>query len=561
MLLYALIFFYTFILAIIWYIFQFADVNSIGLNGVLSRFLLKTCPTLFSESIINICGHGVNDAIFGVYDYCINKKNPILQIFYLILLNGSYILWLVFGQPLLPVLYVSELHSYIALIGLMACLWSFFIACTVKPGIITLQTQRYFAHRDYDDLLYTPGAVCRTCQTIKVPRSKHCSLCNHCVACFDHHCVWLNQCVGEHNYRYFLLFLVVNISFYSYATIVLGMMLWSIIVEQQLLTATFMNPYTRQEFKATYTMIARFLLYNNGALILILMLAAIMGFALSLFLGYHLYLISIANTTNEAFKWSQIRAVYNRILKAHNVYVANGGIAKSLSSGDFTQETETSKGEKEQNSSQDKPTEEEEEEEASCRRRNGSEEKREKGEEEREKAEKEEEVTEYSSHDMRENQKQRKGIQEDSESEDSSDETHVGCVSVTSPPPPTSSGNSSIMTAAKHTPPDPAYHPGPFPVNIYNKGFVRNFWEILFPLSLIREVEGAASASGAGAVVSSRVEDSDDSRKREKQIDGSKVKSERSIRYRRGEEQSKHIENQNNDSHVQLRNNNRKKKI
>jgi palmitoyltransferase len=40
------------------------------------------------------------------------------------------------------------------------------------------------------------------------PRTKHCSVCNKCVERFDHHCKWLNHCVGSRNYVAFIVCVV-----------------------------------------------------------------------------------------------------------------------------------------------------------------------------------------------------------------------------------------------------------------------------------------------------------------------------------------------------------------
>lgn len=61
---------------------------------------------------------------------------------------------------------------------------------------------------------------CRKCQQEKPPRTHHCSICNVCVLRMDHHCPWINNCVGYRNHGHYLRFL-----FYVTLAMVSGLVL------------------------------------------------------------------------------------------------------------------------------------------------------------------------------------------------------------------------------------------------------------------------------------------------------------------------------------------------
>ncbi|KAM4863222.1 palmitoyltransferase ZDHHC23 isoform X1 [Urocitellus parryii] len=80
---------------------------------------------------------------------------------------------------------------------------------------------------------------CAKCQLVRPARAWHCRICGICVRRMDHHCVWINSCVGESNHQAFILALLIFL-----LTSVYGIMLTldTICRDRSVFTALFYCP-------------------------------------------------------------------------------------------------------------------------------------------------------------------------------------------------------------------------------------------------------------------------------------------------------------------------------
>ncbi|KAL4640623.1 zinc finger, DHHC-type containing 5a-like [Arapaima gigas] len=131
-------------------------------------------------------------------------------------LVGSTTLFFCFTCPWLAehVSMAVPLYNGIVFLFVLA---NFCMATFMDPGVFPRADEDEDKEDDFRAPLYKTVEIrsiqvrmkwCSTCRFYRPPRCSHCSVCDNCVEEFDHHCPWVNNCIGRRNYRYFFLFLL-----------------------------------------------------------------------------------------------------------------------------------------------------------------------------------------------------------------------------------------------------------------------------------------------------------------------------------------------------------------
>ncbi|KAL9099472.1 MAG: hypothetical protein Q9163_005035 [Psora crenata] len=263
--------------------------------GLLHRALWYTVPAALRNIDSRLTGGFSGSFLRRVGHYLMDENHPLVLALFI---PASFPR--ISSLHYLPVISFSLLPYHLAYKAVMS-----------TSSIITPENHEREMHRyPYDHVLYHPGRTCRTCHFLKPARSKHCSICNACVAKHDHHCVWVMNCLGRGNYFYFLgmmasLGILLNYGAYL-AYSILSNTLQSNITKENSITSTqpsWSTGLAWSDYVESWGW-AFAQDFRVGGVGLLALLTGPLAWGL---FWYHIYLIWAGMTTNESSKWADWR--------------------------------------------------------------------------------------------------------------------------------------------------------------------------------------------------------------------------------------------------------------
>ncbi|KAI9000464.1 zf-DHHC-domain-containing protein [Trametes punicea] len=256
-------------------------------------------------------------------DRLTGAAGPVFVALAVILLSTGLFCFLEIVQPSLPWPWLTTPVCLLIALNLFA---HYYYVCTVCPGFVAdpprpagtgllwakkrggPRSRPLTGVRWSEDVQVTRAATskCRKCGQVRpevsslilrfngggmcaFERSHHCRICNRCVLKYDHHCpVRVNQCVGLHNERHFVLFMVYLV-IATFFYVVFG---WRHVLRG---LGWFNDPWPY--------------FAPPMAFLLTYLLAVVLLLAVSVMAGWHLYMVASGETSVESQDHEQYRKV------------------------------------------------------------------------------------------------------------------------------------------------------------------------------------------------------------------------------------------------------------
>uniref|UniRef100_A0A8D1H8S2 Palmitoyltransferase n=1 Tax=Sus scrofa TaxID=9823 RepID=A0A8D1H8S2_PIG len=273
----------------------------------------------------------VQRALLRLLHYLFHTRNHTFVILHLVLQGMVYTeyTWEIFG--LCQELEFSLYYLFLPYLLLIINLVFFALTCVTDPGTVTKENESVFLQvYEFDEVMFPKNVSCSTCDLRKPARSKHCSVCNRCVHRFDHHCVWVNNCIGAWNTRYFLFYLLTLTASAATMAVVSTVFLVRLVMGSDLYLETYIDDLGRSQvvdtvflvqltgrapspeyaafpisFSVHTALIPRetpYLFLTFPRIVFLLGFVLVLSFLLGGYLCFALYLAATNQTTNEWYR-------------------------------------------------------------------------------------------------------------------------------------------------------------------------------------------------------------------------------------------------------------------
>jgi palmitoyltransferase ZDHHC4 len=305
---------YLMILMFLTYVYILADTRKSRLAFLFQNVLPSRCWKLLKK----ILGDNFVSSLSGVEDRLLNWL-------YICIMMGSWTIVFLYTYPWIDASrgYIPSYHKVLGYGTFSCCIASWRLAATMSPGIITAQTIERYDNYPYDGILYIKGRNCPTVGIPKLARSKFDRITGVHVAKFDHFCGWLGNAIGEENYRWFLLFLLIHTGMLCYGTVILVFLFHHEIEKNHLWDMMYIDGFTGEKLKASNFIVFQYIFSRHKLHMALLIMFATLSIVLFGFLFFHVWITSRGMTTNEVFKWKRIKRSYTLKLVRCNSAVEN----------------------------------------------------------------------------------------------------------------------------------------------------------------------------------------------------------------------------------------------
>ena len=149
-----------------------------------------------------------------------NKKKSIIEKKFTLINSFLFIILHLFFELSILITIIPHLNYkifyFIFAIILFLLMLSFILIKKSDPGYIKSDDRKWL---EYVELEIYINDYCPYCKIKKTIRVKHCYICNKCVEGFEHHCIWIDNCIGDNNsklFSFFLLVILFNLIFSFY---------------------------------------------------------------------------------------------------------------------------------------------------------------------------------------------------------------------------------------------------------------------------------------------------------------------------------------------------------